>query len=391
VKINGGTPTPVSGATYIISNVTEDKTVVVEYIIDTTVFFSIFLTDSGQGTTTPDVTSVNYGEDIELSFAPVDGWKVSTVKINGGTPTPVSGATYIISNVTEDKTVVVEYIIDTTQTHTMSETHIGMGSITFVPTLVSGGSSSVVTVTPDKGWTVSLVLDNGIPVAVPAMGGSFTLSDIYQDHVVIATFVKHIPPVNTYVIISTAGAGGTMDPIGTIKVSGGSSQTFRFIPDSGYKVSMVKIDGIERPDLISNESYTFVNIMASKTIEVYFAPSDMVSLEVEVQGNGLVEYSIDGVTFLTYVGTVFFEKGTDVKLRAFAGDNYRFVAWDNGSSRSINPEIEFNDVRASVFIVADFEENDEGFNWWIPAIIAAIIGSLIIALLYRKSRDREVY
>ena len=386
VTINNGVPIPVSGTSYTISSVDQDQIVDVEYIIDTSVLFTIILTDVGMGATTSDVISVNYGDSFVLTFAPINGWKVNAVTINNGVPIPVSGTSYTILSVDQDLVVDVEYVIDTSVFFTIILTDVGMGATTSDVISVNYGDNFVLTFAPINGWKVSTVtINNGTPI--PVSGTSYTILSVDQDQNVEVGYI--IDTTRTYTIIATTGTGGTLDPIGTVKVSYGSNQTFSFMPASGYKVSMVKVNGIERPDLTSEEAYTFVDVRTNQTLEVYFMP-DMISFEIEVEGNGLVEYSIDGVTFLTYGGTIFIEIGTDIKLRAFPGDDYHFATWESGSSRYTSSEIEFNNIRTSMSIVADFKENDEGsFNWWILLTIAVIIGLLIVVVGYRRSLTRE--
>lgn len=78
-----------------------------------------------------------------------------------------------------------------------------------------------------------------------------------------------------HIIKASAGEGGTIDPSGTITAAEGTDETFTMIPDDGYKIDQIKIDG-QVPDVkdIVDEKgighYIFENITADHTIEVTF-------------------------------------------------------------------------------------------------------------------------
>ncbi len=56
------------------------------------------------------------------------------------------------------------------------------------------------------------------------------------------------PDVTTYEITATAGENGSIDPNGIIEVEEGSDQLFNFVPDEGYHVQDVLVDGVSVGD-----------------------------------------------------------------------------------------------------------------------------------------------
>ena len=70
-----------------------------------------------------------------------------------------------------------------------------------------------------------------------------------------------------YTIKTTAGAGGSISPSGSVSVREGRDQTFTITPDKGYAVSNVKIDS---KSIGAVKSYTFENVRRTHTIEVIF-------------------------------------------------------------------------------------------------------------------------
>jgi len=80
------------------------------------------------------------------------------------------------------------------------------------------------------------------------------------------------PSVTTYNIMATAETGGTISPNGTITVNYADSQTFTFSANSGYEISQVLIDNLNNFPAVAAGTYTFTNVAANHTIEVYFSP-----------------------------------------------------------------------------------------------------------------------
>ncbi len=83
-----------------------------------------------------------------------------------------------------------------------------------------------------------------------------------------SSFATLIP---TYTIVATAGENGTITPVGEITVSEGNDQVFMIIPDEGYRIENVLVDGFSVVmENIENNTYTFTNIIGNHTIYVTF-------------------------------------------------------------------------------------------------------------------------
>jgi hypothetical protein len=102
-----------------------------------------------------------------------------------------------------------------------------------------------------SGGSTSLVSANFINE--PGKGGSPTITPT---------------PIITHTITASAGAGGSISPLGSIAVPDGSSQTFTFTPSSGYHITDVVVDSSSQGAV---PSYTFTNVLADHTISVTFA------------------------------------------------------------------------------------------------------------------------
>ena len=117
--------------------------------------------------------------------------------------------------------------------------------------------------TDENGKSVSVPvslnnLTNSFSVAAPETPGSYTMK-----------FVTKLEQAEQkqYTITATAGSGGTISPSGKISVAEGSAPTFRITPSTGYKISSVKVDGVEQGAITS---YSFQNVSANHAITAAF-------------------------------------------------------------------------------------------------------------------------
>jgi hypothetical protein len=68
-------------------------------------------------------------------------------------------------------------------------------------------------------------------------------------------------------ITAMAGENGRISPSGVVTVTTGGNQVFEIIPDTGYEVDEVMVDGF---NVGAVTSYAFTNINASHSIQAYF-------------------------------------------------------------------------------------------------------------------------
>ncbi len=139
---------------------------------------------------------------------------------------------------------------------------------------VTAGSSRTFTFIPDSGYKVSNVVVDGISQGAVSI---FTFQNVQCNHEISVSFEPTGPA--SYTITATASEGGKISPSGSVQVTAGSSRTFTFIPDSGYKVSNVVVDGISHGAL---SIFTFQNIRENHDITVIFSTSPDVPLILNI-------------------------------------------------------------------------------------------------------------
>jgi uncharacterized repeat protein (TIGR02543 family) len=134
-----------------------------------------------------------------------------------------------------------------------------------------------------------------------------------------------------YTITSSAGANGSITPLGATAVASGGSQAYTITPAANYHVADVLVDGGSVGAL---GGYTFTNVIAAHTISASFAID---THTVTYNGNGSTGGTapVDGGSPYDYNSTVtVMGAGTLVKT------GYTFTGWNtasDGSGTSYSP------------------------------------------------------
>jgi hypothetical protein len=86
-----------------------------------------------------------------------------------------------------------------------------------------------------------------------------------------------------YQVTASAGAGGTLNPSGTVFVGTGGTQGFSMTPAAGNVVSNVVVDGVSRGAL---SSYTFTNVVGNHAISATFRVLPTAPATLTIAPNG---------------------------------------------------------------------------------------------------------
>ncbi len=120
---------------------------------------------------------------------------------------------------------------------------------------VAAGNARTFSATSGPGAIVTLAVD-GKPLGRRA---SHTFADVRENHTITASF--------TFPIEARAGYGGTITPAGTTVVAHGGRQTYRIVPQDGFSVSKVTVDGVA---VGKDGSHTFADVTAGHGITATF-------------------------------------------------------------------------------------------------------------------------
>jgi hypothetical protein len=119
------------------------------------------------------------------------------------------------------------------------------------------------TISADAHYHIDSVLVDGISVGAVT---NYTVSHIATNHTIDARI-----SIDTYTIMATAGAGGTITPSGTPAVGYGDSLMLVIAPNPGHFIADVIVDSASVGPVAS---YTFHNVVANHTISALFGVSN---------------------------------------------------------------------------------------------------------------------
>ena len=237
-------------------------------------------------------TSVNHGANQTFAITPNAGYSIANVKVDGASQGAISS--YTFNNVTANHTISASF---TANGFTISASAGPGGSISPLGNVtVPHGGSQTFTITPDHGYAISTVAVDGVSQGAV---GIYIFGNVSANHTISATFSQI-----TFTINSSAGAGGSISPSGSVIAAQGLNQIFTITPDSGYVIADVLVDG---SSVEAVSPYTFLNVNSSHSISATFVEG--YTLMVTTTGGGT------GDVTTTPSGTIF-PPGTKVTLRA---------------------------------------------------------------------------
>ena len=110
-------------------------------------------------------------------------------------------------------------------------------------TLVKKGTSKTFNVVPATGYEVANVVVDGTDLGPISY---YTFERVGTDHTISATFQKAQAggEIAIFSVLTTvAGEGGAVQPAGQTKVATGEAVNVTFVPDEGYQLASVKVNG----------------------------------------------------------------------------------------------------------------------------------------------------
>lgn len=276
---------------YSFRNVTSDHTIYAEFEINTYTISSY----ARGGTITPSgVVSVAHGESVTFEFAPDEEYELANVIVDNRTVEP-EGNTYVFENVSANHTIAVVFTPMNIAHYNISATAGDHGSISpnGVVRVAEGGSQQF-DITPDAHYYISSILVDGSQVETAE---SYVFDNVVSDHSIAVGFAAY-----QHIITASAGIHGAISPSGEVLVDEGSDATFTFIPDRGYRVALVTVDG--DPVDFENDSYTIEDVMVDHNIDVSFEIIPVWTITAASSNNGTIspsgaQYVVDGesITF----------------------------------------------------------------------------------------------
>lgn len=205
------------------------------------------------------------------------------------------------------------YVIVGSIYHTITAT-AGMGG-----TISPSGSVSVehlmdqtFTILANSGYRILNIYIDGVSLGlISTTTYTYTFPAVTIDHTIEVTFVQDVIP-KTYIIEATSGDHGSIFPSGLISVISGGSQIFTMIPDEGYTVEDVVVDGAS---VGAVSTYTVSNVVSNRTIHVTFTRLPYCTVMATTDEGGIIDPA----------GSVEVTEGTSRLFTFSAMDGYSIV------------------------------------------------------------------
>lgn len=234
------------------------------------------------GTISPlGTTSVALGASKTYTLTPASGYGVATLLIDGVAVTPTTS--YTFSNVNSNHTILATF---SNTTKYITATAGTGGTISPSGTVsVSIGSSQTFTFTPTTGYSIFAVMVDG--VAVRAVS-PYTFNAVTANHAIYVGFAMAVS-TNNILAVSNIGStaskiGGVIIPEGNISVKTGGNQSFSMVPNAGYTLDFLQVDGVLLPVV---PYYTFNNVITDHNILISFKLIDF-SITASAGANGSI-------------------------------------------------------------------------------------------------------
>ena len=148
------------------------------------------------------------------------------------------------------------------------------------------------------------------------------------------------PTEPVFVINATSSQHGSVTPLGSVPVKPGGSQSFLFVPDSGYSVVTVRIDGVPVSPVTS---FTFSDVRANHYVFVSFSHVYQITSSAGAHGQ------------ITPVGTITVPEGESISYTITPDFGYRITdVIVDGSSVGVVTTYSFSNITTDHSITASF-------------------------------------
>jgi len=201
--------------------------------------------------------AVTYGGSQTFTITPDPCYSIADVLVDGVSVGAVSS--YTFTNVVTNHTIAASFALTN---YTITASASSGGSISPSGAVAVGcGADQSFAIAANSCNHIADVLVDGVSVGAVS---SYTFTNVQANHTIAASFAG-----DTYTILASAGAGGSIAPSGAVTVNCGADQAFAITADACYSIADVLVDGAS---VGAVASYTFTNVQANHTIAASFSP-----------------------------------------------------------------------------------------------------------------------
>lgn len=238
---------------YTFSFISTNHTISATFAINT---YEITLTKGEGGSVSPSSSpTVNFGDNQTFTITKDVGYRIVDVVVDGSSVGIVTS--YTFSNVTSNHSIAVTFAKNA---YIITVTAGKGGSISPASTGFDYGNTQQYIICTDTGYHIVDVLVDDASVGNVT---TYTFNNIGANHTISASFAK-----DTFNITIAQPSNGAISPSTLQTIEYGDNQTFTIIPDTGFHVADVQVDGSSIGAVIS---YTLSNITQPHNITATFA------------------------------------------------------------------------------------------------------------------------
>lgn len=244
------------------------------FVIHTSRKSYLIRTITTKGGTITNNTRVFYGDSIFINIIEKKGYKLDSILLQGVKLAQTNS--FWLKNVKSDTTVSAFY---SPINYPVYITQNGNGNVFVNKTIINIEDTLKITSRAIGNGYIDTILVNNEQFNADSVLYLSNLSDTQR------IFVKFSNrPNGNYLIKASKNNGGTIYPFGNVTYSPGSTPTYNIIPNAGYTIDSLIING--RPVTVTS-NYTFNSIMGDSSIRVvfkYLARVKLLRLKVFIQG-----------------------------------------------------------------------------------------------------------
>ena len=294
LKVNNTDVTSsITNNAYTISSISEDTSV--EVVFEAMPTYTLKITSTGNGSASYNGTAIRAktssfivyeGASVTVVFTPDNGYRIANVKVNDQEVTAgVNNNRYTISSITANTTMSVSFEEIPPTTYSLSITATGNGSVTYSNTTlknqtqsftVTEGSYATIAISPENGYRIKSIIQNGVDKTAAVDNNQFTTSKITNDMTVEVEF--EAIPIPTYTLSITASGNGTANFLSTaiknqtqsFSIEEGTAVTITFNPEDGNSVEKVVVKGVDITTKITGNRYVIESMSENTIVEVTF-------------------------------------------------------------------------------------------------------------------------
>jgi hypothetical protein len=243
-------------------NITEDHAIRAAFVANPPQTFVINAVAAGGGSISPsgDVP-VPTGGTADFTISAHPNHRIAAVFVDGRDQGPIDR--YTFKDVSANHNIRAEFVANQYTITTIASE--GGAILPPGPVEAPEGGDREFWMIPDNGEHVAEVLVDERPMGPLSR---YVFKDIGQDHTIEAVFEAN--PPEAHAILAWSAAGGRVEPSGNVFVADGQDETIRLIPDPGFQVADVLVDG---ESVGKRQQYTFRNVEANHSLIAEFSLS----------------------------------------------------------------------------------------------------------------------